>query len=484
MNKICRVVLFAGCSLLSVAQGGVIAGFMSADYDTAASSGGDAVASISTAGVMVGDLTELGAASFSTAGPGTINWQMSLTGTDLDSAIASGNFVQFTVDADEKRLLNLTSLTFNFGATQTTGTKVDLPVYTYLQISTNGTTFETVGSPAYRLVTVDESDDGVTVEVLNTATLDADLSAYAGLTEPVTFRVGAYMSEYNNSLRYIRGGDITLNGAVVVDADVIAGFVSGDYAAAAAGNTNAVASTSITGVTVGDMTELGDASFTAAGLGAINWQTSLTGTDLDSAIASGNFVQFTVDADERASLDLTALTFNFGATQDTSTKVDLPVYTYLQVSTNGTTFETVGSPAYRLVLVAETTNGVNSATLNTATLSADLSAYTGLTDPVTFRIGAYMSQYNNSLRYIRGGDVTLYGSVALQSYLSVACDGVGVIVSAVGLTSSAASNVLQVTDNLVDGTWSNVAPYSSGTSSNSWTMTPNADTGFFRILSY
>lgn len=196
------------------AQTNVLAGFSNSDYDAAAAGGPDATASVSSAGMTVGDLKELGAASFSTAGPGVINWQSSVTGSNLASAVASGNFVQFTIKADAAHMIDLASLTFKFGGSQSTGTTVDMPISTYVRISINGTNFVTVGMPYDALIPAADTLGAVTVAMTSSATNVVDMSAYSGLTEEVTIQIGSYMRNYNNASRYIRGGDISLAGTV------------------------------------------------------------------------------------------------------------------------------------------------------------------------------------------------------------------------------------------------------------------------------
>lgn len=202
------------CGGVSVVRAETLAQFTNAGYAAAAAGGPDATASVSSAGMTVGDLKELGAASFSTAGPGVINWQTSVTGTNLSSAVASGNFVQFTVKADAAHMIDLASLTFKFGGSQSTGTTVDMPISTYVRISINGSDFITVGMPYDALIPITNTLGAVTVAMTSSATNVVDMSAYSGLTEVVTIQIGSYMRNYNHANRYVRGGDITLTGTV------------------------------------------------------------------------------------------------------------------------------------------------------------------------------------------------------------------------------------------------------------------------------
>lgn len=212
----------------------------------------------------------------------------------------------------------------------------------------------------------------------------------------------------------------------VAQADVITKYDVNSYLNATS-TASATPADSSANVTAGNMTSTGaNAKFSAAQNGNIYWVTSTTGTNLATSIAANQLFQFTVGAQAGYELNLTNLTFNFGANQTSVTKTNLPAYVYLQISTDGgATFETVGSPTYRFFTIAETTN-LTPATVNLATMTVDLSAYTGLTNDVTFRIGSYLSQYGNAARYIRGGDVTLNGTVsAIPEPATIGMVGVG-----------------------------------------------------------
>ncbi len=200
----------------------VIAGYTVADYAAAVSD----LASPSTAiaNVSVSDMSRTdtgGKAAFSSAASGNIFWRSDFTGTTEAESIAANLFFLFTVDVDEGYALDLDSLTFDFGATQTTATKVPLPVVAYLQISTDGgSSFSTAGSTNVT-VSVDDSDSGVDAALAAGYSLNVDLSSYSGLTNDVVFRVSGYFQQYNNSARYVRGGDLVLNGTVVPEPAVI-----------------------------------------------------------------------------------------------------------------------------------------------------------------------------------------------------------------------------------------------------------------------